>query len=113
MARKIIHQLIDDLDGTALEPGSGDTVHFSLDGTAYEIDLTESNAAALRAVLEPYVAAGRRLSRGGGSTSPAPRRSAPTRDLAAVREWANSNGYTVSDRGRVPAVVLDAFDAAH
>jgi hypothetical protein len=51
MARKIVHQLVDDLDGTVLEPGEGETVLFSLDGAAYEIDLTDDNAAALRAAF--------------------------------------------------------------
>ena len=51
MARKIVHQLVDDLDGTVLEVGSGETILFSLDGTAYEIDLTDENAAALRDAL--------------------------------------------------------------
>ncbi|WP_442973052.1 Lsr2 family DNA-binding protein [Rhodococcus sp. NBC_00294] len=31
----------------------------------------------------------------------------------AIREWANANGYEVSDRGRIPAAVVEAFDAAH
>ena len=48
MARRIVHQLVDDLDGTVLEPGAGETVRFSLDGTAYEIDLADENAAAFR-----------------------------------------------------------------
>ncbi|MFV0374362.1 Lsr2 dimerization domain-containing protein, partial [Microbacterium sp.] len=61
MTRRIVHQLVDDIDGTVLEVGSGETVLFSLDGTAYEIDLTDSNAAALRGALEPYTAAGRRV----------------------------------------------------
>ncbi|WP_345134066.1 Lsr2 family DNA-binding protein [Microbacterium laevaniformans] len=33
-------------------------------------------------------------------------------DLAAVREWARANGHTVSERGRVPAAVLEAYAAA-
>lgn len=115
MARKIVHQLIDDLDGTVLEHGVGDTVHFSLDGTAYEIDLTDEHAADLRAALEPFVRAGRRLGRGGTATSPAGtrKRAQNSRDLADVRSWASAHGHTVSDRGRVPQVVLDAYDAAH
>lgn len=115
MARKIVHQLIDDLDGTVLDHGAGDTVHFSLDGTAYEVDLTDAHAADLRAALDPYVRAGRRLGRGGsvGASAPKRRSGGSGRDLAAVRTWANANGYTVSDRGRVPAAVLDAYDAAH
>ena len=44
MARKIIHQLVDDLDDTVLEPGEGETVLFALDGKSYEIDLSADNA---------------------------------------------------------------------
>ena len=63
MARRIVHQLVDDLDGTLLEVGEGETVLFSLDGAAYEIDLTDANAAALRDALAPYISAGRSISR--------------------------------------------------
>lgn len=31
----------------------------------------------------------------------------------AVRDWANSNGYSVGDRGRIKAEILTAFEAAH
>jgi hypothetical protein len=112
MARKIVHQLVDDLDGTLLEPGEGQTVLFSLDGVAYEIDLTDDNAAALRDALSAYVAAGRSVS---GGRAPAKRSSRPAaqRDLTDVRTWARANGHQVSERGRVPASVLEAYDAAH
>jgi hypothetical protein len=114
MARKIVHQLVDDLDGSLLEVGEGETVLFSLDGVAYEVDLTSEHAAALREALEPYVTAGRRV----GSTRPAqtvrsPRSQSGHRDYAPIREWAKQNGYAVSERGRVPAAVLEAYDAAH
>ena len=36
-----------------------------------------------------------------------------TRDLGAVREWARSNGYKVSDRGRISAEVQEAYDKAN
>ncbi|WEK14886.1 MAG: Lsr2 family protein [Candidatus Microbacterium phytovorans] len=128
MARRIVHQLVDDLDGTVLEVGDGETVLFSLDGTAYEIDLTDENAAALRDALSPYIAAARSVSartgsarsgstgghRTGGSGNTARiQRRAGQRDYAPVREWAAQNGYTLSDRGRVPAAVLEAYDAAN
>lgn len=117
MARKIVHQLVDDIDGTVLEPGEGETVLFSLDGVAYEIDLTEQNAAALRDGLSRYVAAARpisapRSSGGGGSAGPKRRRTGQ-QDFSVVRQWAKENGYEVSERGRVPASVLEAYDAAH
>src|SRR5262245_9203827 len=112
MARRIVHQLVDDLDGTVLEVGEGETVLFSLDGVAYEIDLTDDNAAALRAAFAQYVSAARTISAARAS-APASRSSARRRrtgqqDYGPVREWAKANGYTVSERGRVPASVLEA-----
>lgn len=118
MARKIIHQLVDDLDGEVLEESAGETVTFSLDGVTYEIDLADENAAILRQQFEPWIEAGRRIS--GASSAAAPRARggrkravSSGRDLAAIRTWANANGHKVSDRGRVPESVLQAYDAAH
>jgi hypothetical protein len=117
MARRIVHQLVDDLDGTVLDVGSGETVLFSLDGVAYEIDLTDDNAAALREAFAPYVAAARSISSAravsGGGGAPRKRRRTGQQDFSAVREWAKQNGYKVSERGRVPASVLEAYEAAH
>ncbi len=122
MARRIVHQLVDDLDGSVLEVGSGETVLFSLDGTAYEIDLNDDNAAALRDAFAPYIAAARSISArsaGAPRTSTASasgartQRRAGQRDYAPIRAWAAENGYTLSERGRVPASVLEAYDAAH
>ncbi len=123
MARRIVHQLVDDLDGTVLEVGAGETVLFSLDGTAYEIDLTDENAAALRAALAPFIAAARSVSARSTASAPrrgssggggrAPQRRSGQRDYGPIRAWASANGYTVSERGRVPASVLEAYDAAH
>ncbi|WP_217181919.1 Lsr2 family protein [Streptomyces sp. AC495_CC817] len=114
MAKRIVHQLVDDIDGSVLEVGEGETVHFSLNGTAYEIDLNSTHAEELRAALAPYISAGRRA----GSSS-APRASAPRKrparnpEVAAIRAWANDNGYTLSERGRIPAPVVEAYNAAH
>lgn len=117
MARRIVHQLVDDLDGTILEVGEGETVLFSLDGVAYEIDLTAGNAAALRDALAPYVDSGRSVSSRGASSSSGTAARKRTRsgqkDYSAVREWAKKNGHQVSERGRVPASVLEAYEAAH
>ena len=70
MAQKVQVVLVDDIDGgEAVE-----TLSFSLDGVGYEIDLTEANAAELRAAIAPWISAGRRVS---GVTS-ACRSSRPT-----------------------------------
>lgn len=116
MARRIVHQLVDDIDGSVLEVGEGETVHFSLNGTSYEIDLNAAHAEELRAALEPYISAGRRAGSGSSaSTRSASSKKRPARnpEVAAIRAWANENGYSLSERGRIPAPVLDAYKAAH
>jgi len=111
MARKIVHQLVDDIDGSVLEVGEGETVHFSLDGSAYEIDLTSAHAADLRAALAPYLSAGRRTQRAAtGRPAKRPNRNPET---ASIRAWAGDNGYKLSERGRIPADVIEAYRAAH
>lgn len=116
MARKIVHQLIDDLNGTLIEVGDGETVRFSFGGTAYEIDLTNENAAAFRAAFEPYVKAARSISsaRSGNSTANGRRRRRPGQpDYSTIRAWASANDFKISERGRVPAAIIEAYEAAH
>jgi hypothetical protein len=31
----------------------------------------------------------------------------------AIRDWARKNGHAVSDRGRIPASVVEAYEGAH
>jgi hypothetical protein len=111
--------LVDDLDGSE----AAESVAFALDGVSYEIDLSEENAEKLREALAGYVAGARRVdgTRRTGRAKPAKpakpargSRTAPDREqTAAVREWARANGYEVSERGRLSATVLAAFEAAH
>jgi hypothetical protein len=113
MATETITRLIDDLDGGTAER----TVTFSWDGRSYEIDLTKKNLAAFEKVMKPYLDAAR-------SASPPSRtyrrRAAPRGastgggrrdDLAVIREWARAHGHEVSDRGRVSATILKAYEA--
>lgn len=114
MARRIVHQLVDDIDGTVLESGEGETVHFSLNGVAYEIDLTAAHAADLTSALEPFIAAGRRAHAASAFRStPTRKRSQRDPEVAAIREWANAHGHSVSERGRIPLTVVEAYRAAH
>ena len=113
MAQKVLVQLVDDLDGTSSNDIS--TVTFGLDGVTYEIDLNEDNAASLRDHLAEFIASARRT--GGrvkrGGTLTAGGGSGRNREQTqAIREWAKKNGHDVSDRGRIPAAVIDAFEAA-
>jgi hypothetical protein len=34
-------------------------------------------------------------------------------DTRTVKEWARANGFEVNDRGRIPARIREAFDAAN
>ncbi|MFI5898511.1 Lsr2 family protein [Actinoplanes sp. NPDC051513] len=112
MAKQIITLLTDDLDG-----GDADrTIEFGLDGVNYTIDLSEKNAGKLRKALDPYLAAASKVGRTGTSGRIASRAAAaPSRanrdQNQAIREWATKNGYEVSERGRIPASIVEAFHA--
>jgi hypothetical protein len=112
MAQKVMVTLVDDLDGSEAE----ETVEFGLDGAFYEIDLSEDNAERLRDALSDYVeharrqAGRKRLARVG--VGRAPRTASADREQnQAIREWARKQGMNVSDRGRIPKEVTDAYNA--
>ena len=109
MAQKHIVQLIDDLDGGP----AAETVSFALDGSAYEIDLSEKNAAALRDCLAGYVANARRSAR--QTVTPRSGGRGPARvdreQTQAIRQWARQNGHKVGEKGRIPAAVIEAYHA--
>jgi Lsr2 len=112
VAQKVQVILVDDLSG-----GDADeTVQFALDGVSYEIDLNSSNAGKLRDALAPFVdsarkVSGRAVSSGRGRGRPARPAGAP--DTAKVRAWAKEHGFEVSERGRVPKNVLEAYEKAN
>lgn len=108
MATRIVTVHIDDLSG--VESADALTRVFSLDGTTYEIDLTPESYGKLVEALEPYVRAGRR--RGGAGKKSASPKPTGRQDTAKIRDWGRKNGYTLSDRGRIPAPVVDAYNAA-
>jgi Lsr2 len=117
MVRQVITTLIDDLDGKKADR----TVEFALDGTTYTIDLSEANAGKLRKALDPFIAAGTRVGRGGAGRGQVRHagavtsgRTAGSRDEnKAIRDWASRNGHQISERGRIPQSVSDAYRAAH
>ena len=104
MVQKTQIVLIDDISGADAD----ETVTFALDGVTYEIDLTAAHAAELRDALAPWIKAGRRVS---ARKSPARSRRAAS-DASTIRTWAKANGVEVPERGRIPAKVREAYDAA-
>ncbi|MFI5584518.1 Lsr2 family protein [Amycolatopsis sp. NPDC051758] len=112
MAQKVLVSLVDDLDGSEAE----ETVEFGLDGVSYQIDLSSDNAEELRDALAQYVEHARRAGgRKRASVRPVAGKT-PSRPAAvdreqnqAIRAWARKNGYAVSDRGRIPSEVVEAY----
>jgi hypothetical protein len=113
MAQKVHIVLEDDLDGSE----ATETVSFGLDGTSYEIDLNDDNAAKLRDALAVYVGHGRKVTgaprRGRRSAAAASSGSAGGASAKEIRDWARANGHDVPERGRIPADVRSAYDAAN
>ena len=115
MAQKYLVQIVDDLDGTQLDQNDAEQVSFAIDGVSYVIDLSSGNAETLRDTLRRYTDAARRADTAARVTASSSRKESGTKrtDLDQVRSWANANDRPVSTRGRIPAAILDAYDAAH
>ncbi|GAA2336791.1 Lsr2 family protein [Saccharopolyspora halophila] len=118
MAQKVTVTLVDDLDGGQAD----ETVEFGLDGVSYQIDLSADNAGELREAMANYVSSARRA---GGRKKPGPRpgsgsgrsssgsTSADREQNQAIREWARKRGLKVSDRGRIPADIVEQYHQAN
>ena len=112
MAQKVQVLLVDDIDGGE----ASETVSFALDGNNYEIDLSGKNASEMRDSFAKYVGAARKIGRSSSSSGRSGRRSGGTstamdRDqAAAIRSWAKKQGLKVSDRGRIPATIIEQYN---
>jgi hypothetical protein len=106
MAQKITVALEDDLDGSPAD----ETVRFGLAGAACEIDLTTKHAATFRRKLAPFIEHARRAGR---VQRGRPGRTSATRQRSGdIRAWAKYHGIAVSERGRIPASVVEQYEAA-
>jgi hypothetical protein len=106
MATKVTVALEDDLDGGRAD----ETVRFRVGGVEYEIDLSKKNATAFRKQLAPFIDHARRAGRGQRGR---PARGAASRERGSeIRAWARDQGIAVSARGRIPASVVEQYEAA-
>jgi hypothetical protein len=108
MAREVTTRLVDDLDGTAATA----TVRFGIDGKQYEVDLNNKNADRLRKALAPFVEVARAGAAAGGARRGGRRRAERDFEPAEVRRWAKSKRIKLSERGRIPAEVVEKYRAA-
>jgi Lsr2 len=104
MAQKVTVALEDDLTGGPAD----ETVRFAVDGTGYEIDLSAKNARAFSRLLAPYIEHARKAGRAQGRAG----RTASSRQRSGdIRAWAKEHGLAVSERGRIPASVVEQYHA--
>ncbi|MBY6414900.1 Lsr2 family protein [Rhodococcus sp. BP-252] len=129
MAKQVSVQLVDDIDNSVIEDGSGESIEFSVAGVDYVIDLKNKNATEFHRKLDYYIehatrVGGRKRKASPAGTATAAPTAAPSttsssktkRDPAqtrAIRQWAFDEGYELSSRGRIPAEIEEAYDAAH
>ncbi|HSZ43877.1 MAG TPA: Lsr2 family protein [Streptosporangiaceae bacterium] len=88
-----------------------ETVSFAVDGTAYEIDVCSAHAKELHDSFSGYVEHSRRVS---GVARRRKARSGPGRERSSeIRQWARERGEKVSERGRIPASIIQEYEATH
>lgn len=113
MAQQMTVTMIDDLTGETGEDIR--EVQFAWMGWQYEIDLSAANRTKWDELLSELATVARRTgryiptkhdSRRGGSS--------PDREKnQAIRQWAAARGIKVSERGRIPAEIVDAYRQEH
>jgi hypothetical protein len=119
----LIVELTDDMDGSVIADGIGEPIEFSVHGVDYAIDLRGSTlrSSGRRSLLHDHAAkVGGRMRGGHPSAVRAAVPGPPPRSLRNVvgsergqSGKVNSNRCGVSDRGQIPASVVEAFAAAH
>jgi hypothetical protein len=107
MARKTLVQMIDDVDGSVIKEGQGESIEFGIGGNQYRIDLNLKHANELHEQLAFWIEHAEKIS----GAAPAPARGKV--DLQDIRAWARENGHEVSARGRISQEVQAAYEAAH
>jgi hypothetical protein len=106
MAQRVNIVLEDDLDGSQ----AAETLRFGIDGSEYEIDLSKKNATAFRRQLAPFVEHARKAGR--GQRRRFVRTTSSRRRSGDIRAWAKEQGIAVSERGRIPASLVEQYEAA-
>jgi poly-gamma-glutamate capsule biosynthesis protein CapA/YwtB (metallophosphatase superfamily) len=113
VAQKVEVVLTCDLDEQATP--AEETVQFSYGGQAYEFELCADHLKEFDEVMQRFASAARPAGRGGGagrSRGGRAGRRASGPELAALRAWAQENGYALNERGRIPQHVRKAYEAA-
>jgi hypothetical protein len=108
VASRTITLLQDDIDGS----DATQTVRFAIDGTEYEIDLSERNANRFRESIAEFVGHARKVS-GRRGRKAASLVGADMSKAGQMREWLMEHGYDVSERGRLSDWLQQVYHDRH
>jgi hypothetical protein len=108
MAR--IVTVVDDLDKSEDDVQQ---VEFTYGGKRYEIDLGKKNRDAMDKAMKKYLDAATELGEAIVPKAATATTTARAKHLARVRDWAGKNKFEVSDRGRIPDDVREAYNTAN
>jgi len=106
MQRVEVH-LEDDLTGGPAD----ETVKFGMDGREYEVDLSTRHATEFRRLLAPFVEHARVVLQ--QRSHPRARTAASRERSRQIRAWAERQGFSVAEHGRLPANVIEEYELAH
>lgn len=110
MAQRTVVTVVCDLPHDGEAEGK-ETVSFSFDGTAYEINVCSAHAKELHDNFSAIAEHSRRVSAGGRRRKA---RTGPGRERSSeIRAWARQHGHKVSERGRIPASIIAEYEASH
>jgi hypothetical protein len=102
-------KMLDDIDKTE----AAETVPFAIDGMAFEIDLSEANAARFREVMAEFVAHARPVVKAPKGKARKASKSSADYDPRELRAWWKAQGPEMglpaaTDRARIPNVVIES-----
>ena len=115
MAQKVQVVLTCDLDDEEVE--AAETVTFGFEGTTYAFELCDKHLTEFTDTIQAYIGSARLADGPRRRRAPAAgpgrvRRSNGETSSSDIRTWARENGYDVSGRGRIPAEIRSAYEAA-
>lgn len=109
MAKKAVIYYVDDYDGQDIAEGDHHHAEFSWEGRKYEMDLSGRNYELLESALKPFIENAAQVGRPKSVYKSVKRDPA---QVKAIREWARSKGYEISDKGRIPVEIETAYNQA-
>ncbi|MFT7022389.1 MAG: hypothetical protein ACJA07_001473 [Rhodococcus sp. (in: high G+C Gram-positive bacteria)] len=105
MAEILTTQTVDDLDRSS----PAESIRFSYGRDHFVIDLGPHNAARIEADFQQWIQYSRPIRPPHNGRS----KSKLSRDPSRIRAWAKAHGLEVSDKGRIPLEVVEAYRQRH